>query len=87
MKAASVSSLVNLITKEFSILVHDLIYNLGSTRLWMLNSYLERYPIRTPIAWWVFLSLAQLPLVSPLSVVTYQALRRRILIREELESE
>ncbi len=72
---ASVSSLVNLITKEFSILVLVSFVISAPIGWWMLNKYLERYPIRTPIAWWVFPVTGAIALVFALTVVSTQAFR------------
>ena len=72
---ASVSSLVNLITKEFSILVLVSFVISAPLAWWMLTHYLERYPIRTPIAWWVFPVTGAIALVFALTVVSTQAFR------------
>lgn len=42
---------------------------------WGLNAYLERYPIRTDIHWWVFPLTGVITLVFALIFVVGQALR------------
>jgi putative ABC transport system permease protein len=72
---ASVSSLVGMISRDFSILV--IIAFMASSPLawWMLNKYLERYAIRTSIDWWVFPVTGALALVFALVIVSTQAWR------------
>ena len=51
---ASVSSLVSLMSKEFSRLVIISFVLSFPIAWWMLNQYLERYPIRVGLSWWIF---------------------------------
>jgi ABC-type antimicrobial peptide transport system permease subunit len=72
---ASVPGLVGLISKDFSRLV--LISFLVSAPMawWLLTKYLERYTIRTEIAWWVFPITGIIALLFALLIVSTQALR------------
>jgi putative ABC transport system permease protein len=72
---ASVSSLVNLISKDFSILVVVAFVLSSPIAWWALSKYLERYPIRTDIAWWIFPLTGLIALLFALAIVSTQALR------------
>jgi putative ABC transport system permease protein len=72
---ASVPSLVQMISRDFSVLV-IIAFTLSSPLAWwLLNMYLERYTIRTSIAWWVFPVTGIIALVFALIIVSTQALR------------
>lgn len=72
---ASVSSLVNLISWDFSILVIIAFVFCAPFSWWAMNSYLERYTIRTEIAWWIFPATGAIALIFALLIVSTQALR------------
>ncbi len=72
---ASVSSLVQLISKDFSILVVISFILSSPVAWWLLTKYLERYTIRTSIAWWVFPLTGLIALFFALAIVSTQALR------------
>jgi putative ABC transport system permease protein len=72
---ASVSSLVNLISKDFSILVIIAFVIWAPLSWWAMKSYLERYTIRTEIAWWIFPATGAIALVFALLIVSTQAFR------------
>ena len=72
---ATVSSLVVLIAKDFSRLVVIAFAFAGPLAWWGLNSFLERYPYRTPIYWWVLPSVGLMALMLALIIVSTQALR------------
>lgn len=72
---ASVPGLVGLISRDFSRLVL-IAFLLSAPLAWyLLNSYLERYPIRTDIKWWVFPITGLIALIFALLIVSTQALR------------
>ncbi|MFY0652135.1 MAG: ABC transporter permease [Cyclobacteriaceae bacterium] len=51
---ASITSLVSLISREFSWLV-IIAFSIASPLTWyLLDQYLERYPIHVTISWWIF---------------------------------
>lgn len=72
---ASVTSLVNLISKDFSILVVIAFVIWAPLAWWAMNTYLERYTIRTEIVWWIFPATGAIALLFALLIVSTQALR------------
>lgn len=72
---ASVSSLVSLISKDFSILVIVAFAFFAPLSWLLMTEYLERYTIRTSIAWWIFPLTGAIALTFALMVVSTQALR------------
>jgi len=72
---ASVSSLLTLMSKDFSRLVIISFFISAPIAWWLLNKFLERYPIRTDIVWWIFPLTGLVALVFALSIIITQALR------------
>lgn len=72
---ASVPNLVGLMSKDFSVLVIIAFAVSSPLAWWGLTSYLERYTIRTTIAWWVFPLTGLIALLFALLIVSTQALR------------
>jgi len=72
---ASISSLVALMSKEFSILVIIAFVFSAPLTWWMLNIYLERYPIHIEISWWIFVLVGIITLTFALVIVSNQAVR------------
>lgn len=72
---ASVSSLISLMSKEFSRLVILSFILSAPVAWWMLNSYLDRYPIRVNLDWWVFAVVGIITLAFSLIIVANQAYR------------
>jgi len=75
---ASVSSLVALISKDFSKLVIIAFLISAPMAWWFLNNFLERYPYRIEIAWWVIAAAGLTSLVLALVIVSTQALRAAV---------
>jgi len=72
---ASVSSLITLMTTEFSRLV-IVAFAISAPLAWyLLDLYLDRYPIRTEITWWIFPVTGLIALFYALFIVTTQARR------------
>lgn len=72
---ASVSSLVSLISKEFSVMV-VLAFGLSAPlSWWLMTQYLQRYAIRTAVAWWIFPLTGAIALGFALLIVSTQALK------------
>lgn len=72
---ASMPSLVGLLSKEFAVLVVvGLVISIPGV-LYGLGRWLEAFPYRVDIAWWVFLVSGLAALVIALLTVGYQALR------------
>jgi putative ABC transport system permease protein len=72
---ASVPSIVNLISRDFSILVIIAFALFAPLSWWLMNMYLERYTVRTPIVWWIFPATGAIALLFALLIVSTQALR------------
>jgi ABC-type antimicrobial peptide transport system permease subunit len=72
---ASVAGLVGMMSKDFSKLVIISFVISSPLAWWLLNSYLERYPIRTGIEWWVFPVTGLVALLFAVAIVSTQALR------------
>jgi putative ABC transport system permease protein len=72
---ASVGSLVTLMSGDFSRLVIFAFAISAPFAWWLLDLYLERYPIRIDIPWWVFPVTGIVALAFALIIVTTQALR------------
>jgi putative ABC transport system permease protein len=72
---ASVPSIVNLISRDFSILVIIAFAVFAPLSWWLMNMYLERYTVRTPIVWWIFPATGAIALLFALLIVSTQALR------------
>ena len=75
---ASVSSLVALISKDFSRLVIFAFLISAPIAWWFLNSFLQRYPYRVEIAWWVMVAAGFTSLVLALLIVSTQALKAAV---------
>ncbi len=72
---ASVPGLVNLISRDFSLLVIIAFVICAPLSWWAMNIYLERYTIRTEISWWIFPVTGAIALIFALLIVSTQALR------------
>lgn len=72
---ASVSSLVALISKEFSWLVAISFILAAPFSWWVLNSFLERYPYRIDFPWWAIGVAGATALIFALAIVSTQALK------------
>lgn len=72
---ASVSSLILLISKDFSRLVIFGFLISGPIAWWFLNNFLERYPYRISIMWWILPLAGASALLLALIIVSTQALR------------
>lgn len=72
---ASVTGLVMLISKDFTRLVFVAFAVASPIAWWFLSGFLERYPYRVVIAWWVLPAAGLSALVVALLIVSTQALR------------
>jgi len=72
---ASVSSLIALMSKDFSRLVIIAFVISSPIAWWFLNKFLERYPIRISIPWWVFPATGLIALIFATLIVSTQAYR------------
>jgi predicted permease len=72
---ASVSSLVVLISKDFSKLVIFAFLIVAPVAWWMMDGFLEQYPYRIAIQWWILPLAGLVALILTISIVSTQALR------------
>lgn len=70
---ASITHLIGLISKDFSILVFISFLITAPLTYFLLDEYLERYAIRVDIAWWVFPVVGLVALGFALGIVANQA--------------
>ncbi len=70
---ASITHLIGLISKDFSILVFISFLITAPLTYFLLDEYLERYTIRVDIAWWVFPLVGLVALGFALAIVANQA--------------
>lgn len=75
---ASVASIVVLISKDFSRLVLFAFLFSAPLGWWALSKFLERYPYRVEISWWVLLSAGVIAFVLAILIVSTQALRAAV---------
>ena len=81
---ASVTSLVALLSKDFTKLVLLAILIAAPVTWWLLDNYLDRYPIRVPINAWVFLLVGTLILL--LTWIIVGSLARRAALSNPVNS-
>lgn len=72
---ASVASLVLLISKDFSRLVLFAFIISAPLGWWFLHNFLQRYPYRIEISWWILLLAGAFAFVLAIFIVSTQALR------------
>jgi len=72
---ATVSSLVTLMSKDFSRLVIMAFIVSAPLAWWLLDGWLDRYDIRIGIAWWIFPMIGLIALLFALVIVSNQARR------------
>jgi ABC-type antimicrobial peptide transport system permease subunit len=70
---ATVSSLVGLISKDFSKLVLVAFLLFAPIAWWLMNQFLERYIYRTEIAWWIIPMAGVSAFILTLIIVSTQA--------------
>jgi putative ABC transport system permease protein len=76
---ASISSLVLLISKDFSRLVIFAFLISAPISWWFLNSFLHRYEYRIEVKWWVLLAVGVFALILALIIVSTQALKAAVM--------
>lgn len=72
---ASVTGLVTMISKDFSRLVIIAFTISAPVAWWILNRFIQRYPFRVEIAWWIFPLTGLIALLFAVLIVSSQALR------------
>ncbi|WP_420581532.1 ABC transporter permease [Reichenbachiella sp.] len=72
---ASITGLIALMSKDFSKLVLVGFVLSAPVTWYLLDQYLERYPIRVDVQWWIFPVIGLIALIFSLLIVGNQALR------------
>ncbi len=72
---ASVTNLVGLMSIDFAKLVLMSFLISAPIAYWLLDSYLQRYSVRTSLDWWIFLLTGLIALIFAIAVVVNQARR------------
>jgi putative ABC transport system permease protein len=72
---ATVSGLVMLMAKDFTRLVIIAFVLFAPLGWWLLSGFLEQYPYRITIAWWIMPSAGLAALVIAVTIVSTQAIR------------
>jgi putative ABC transport system permease protein len=75
---ATVSSLVLLISRDFSRLVIFSFAFSAPIAWWFLNNFLERYPYRVSIAWWMLPMVGLFALTLAVLIVSTQAIKAAV---------
>ena len=72
---ASVTSIVSLLSKDFVGLVIISFILASPVAWWLMHNWLENYPYRVTIEWWIFVFAAGLSVFIALATVSYHAVR------------
>lgn len=72
---ATVTQLVTMISSDFTKLIGIAFILSAPTSWWLLDNYLDKYPIRIEISFWVFLMAGLAALVFALLIVGNQAFK------------
>ena len=72
---ASVAHLISLISKDFTKLVLIAFVIAAPLSWWLLDNYLDRYPLRISLQWWIFPLTGAAALTFALLIVSNQAFR------------
>jgi putative ABC transport system permease protein len=75
---ATVSNVVVLISKDFTILVVLAFVLAAPMAWWAMDNWLEKYPYRIQIQWWILAGAGALTLLVALLVVSFQAVKAAI---------
>jgi len=75
---ATVSSVVMLISKDFTRLIIIAFILAAPLSWWAMTNWLEKYPYRINVEWWILGAAGGLTLVLALLVVSFQALRAAV---------
>jgi putative ABC transport system permease protein len=72
---ASVSSITTLLSKDFVKLVLISIVIASPIAWWSMHSWLQQYPYRTSVSWWIFAVAGMLAVLIALATVSFQSIR------------
>ena len=76
---ASVSTLVQLLSKDFIKLVSIAFIIAAPLAWWFMNKWLQDFANRTEISWWIFLLAAIVAIVIALATVSFQAIKAALM--------
>jgi len=72
---ASVTGIVSLLSRDFLTLVVIAFFIAAPIAWWAMHNWLQSYPYRVPIQWWVFAMAGILSMGIALATVSWQAIR------------
>jgi putative ABC transport system permease protein len=75
---ASVSNIVNLLSKDFLILVLVSFFIAAPVAWYFMHEWLKDFTYRTPLSWWIFLGAGILALFIALFTISFQAIRAAV---------
>jgi putative ABC transport system permease protein len=70
-----VLGITQLLSKDFLMLVFIAFAIAAPLSYWGMNQWLEAYPYRVTIEWWVFVLAAALAMLIALLTISYQAIK------------
>jgi putative ABC transport system permease protein len=76
---ASVSGIVNLLSKDFLLLVIISFFIAAPTAWYFMNQWVEGFAYRTPISWWVFAAAGIAALLIALGTISFQAIKAAVM--------
>lgn len=75
---ASVSGIVNLLSKDFLKLVIISFFIAAPAAWYFMNQWIQGFAYRTPIAWWIFVVAGIAALVIALATISFQAIKAAV---------
>jgi len=72
---ASHFNILSLVSKEFVVLIGIALIIATPISFFLLRDYLEKYPYRTSIDWWIFVVAGLIALLIALSTMSYQSIK------------
>jgi putative ABC transport system permease protein len=76
---SSVSSIVQLLSKDFIKLVAISFIIAAPVAWWFMNKWLQDFANRVDISWWIFLLAGALSLIIALATVSFQAIKAALM--------
>lgn len=76
---ASVTGIATMLSKDFLILIGVSFVIASPISWWLMNKWLQNYPLHIHINWWIFILTGVLSLFIALITVGYQALKAAML--------
>ena len=75
---ASVANIVNLLSKDFLLLVILSFFIAAPVAWWFMHHWLKDFAYRTPIDWWIFIVACGLALLIAMATISFQAIRSAV---------